>query len=664
MYSADNKNFELVSPFEPAGDQPQAIEKLSNILQDTNGKAVLEGVTGSGKTMTMASVIAKINRPTLVITHNKTLAAQLYRELRDFFPHNAVEYFISYYDYYQPEAYIPTSDTFIEKDAAVNDEIERLRLQATSSLLERNDVIVVASVSCIYGLGSPEDYSEAVLLLHLGQTISREDVMKSLLHMRYTRNDIQPSGGTFRVKGEVLEVIPAYSNDGIRLEFFGDELEGIGKIDKLTGKTKERFERTAIYPAKHFITSPPQLQEAIDNIKSEMKERVDFFLEQKKPLEAERVQQRTLYDMEMLKEMGYCSGIENYSRHLTRREEGSRPACLLDYFREDFLIIIDESHVTVPQIGGMYAGDRSRKETLVRFGFRLPSALDNRPLNFQEFEAIAKNILYVSATPAEYELQKTENHIEQIVRPTGLLDPIIEVRPSKNQIDDLAKEIQTRAEKNERILITTLTKKMSEDLTDYLKNLGLRVEYLHSEINSLERTEIIRDLRKGEFDALVGINLLREGLDLPEVSLVAILDADKEGFLRSRRSLVQTIGRAARNQNGYAIFYADKITDSMRETMEQTERRRKLQIAFNEEHGITPQSIQKEVVDIIEREKKEDETGEKFYDDVLKNLSPEKFKSKKEWKKNVEKEMLQAAKNLDFERAAFLRDILFEDKEK
>ncbi|MDH4262668.1 MAG: excinuclease ABC subunit UvrB [Spirochaetia bacterium] len=655
--------FKVVSRYQPAGDQPSAINSLDKIMRDKHGRAVLMGVTGSGKTMTMAHVIERVKRPVIVITHNKTLAAQLYREFKDYFPDNAVEYFVSYYDYYQPEAYIPVSDTFIEKDAAINDEIEMLRLRTTSSLLERDDVIVVASVSCIYGLGSPEDYSESVLLLHKGQNISREETITNLVRMLYERNDTELQRGKFRVRGDVLEVFPAYTQDVLRLEFFGNQLELINKIDRITGKKKEEFEKTAIYPSKHFITSPPKLMEAIKEIKNELTERVQYFKSIHKPLEAERIQQRTLYDIEMLREMGYCSGIENYSRHLTRRAPGSRAACLLDYFPKDFLMIIDESHVSIPQIGGMYAGDRSRKETLVEFGFRLPSALDNRPLNFGEFEEYSKNVLYVSATPSDYEINRCEHVIEQIIRPTGLLDPVVEIRKTEGQIDDLLIEIQKRVKKNQRVLITTLTKKMAEDLTDYYADLGIRIRYMHSEIVALERLEIIRDLRKGEFDVLVGINLLREGLDLPEVSLVAILDADKEGFLRSRRSLIQTMGRAARNSDGIAILYADKITDSMKAAIDETRRRREIQEKHNIEYGITPTTIEKDVVDIIDRIKKEEEHETGLYDEVLQLYHPQNFKSKKDWQEKLKAAMIAAAEDLDFEKAAMIRDLLLSGHE-
>lgn len=654
------KVFSLQAPFEPAGDQPKAIADLTPVLQKKDGKGLLLGVTGSGKTMTMAGIIENLGKPTLIITHNKTLAAQLYREMKEFFPDNAVEYFISYYDYYQPEAYMPVSDTYIEKDASINDEIEMLRLRTTSSLLERDDVIVVASVSCIYGLGSPEDYEESVMVLQNSQEISREEMLKKLLHMQYERNDMQLTPGKFRVRGDVVEILPAYSNELIRVEFFGDEIEAISRVDALTGQKREVLKRTAVYPAKHFITSKPKLEQAIEAIREELKERVRYFQENNKPLEAERIQQRTLYDIEMLKEMGYCNGIENYSRPLTGRPPGSRPACLLDYFPEDFLIITDESHVTIPQIGGMFNGDRSRKQTLVDFGFRLPSALDNRPLNFDEFESLAKNILYVSATPADYEIQKAEKVVEQIIRPTGLLDPLVEVRPSEGQIDDLLAEIQARVQKQERVLITTLTKKMAEDLTDYLNEKGCKVRYMHSDIDALERVEILRDLRQGVFDVLVGINLLREGLDLPEVSLVAILDADKEGFLRSRRSLIQTMGRAARNVNGLVILYADTMTDSMKAAIEETNRRRAIQEQYNREHGITPATIKKKIVDIIERDLKEEE---KLLTEIPEEFAAKNFKNEAERRSVLKKKMLEAAENLDFERAALIRDLLFPSKE-
>ena len=658
MTISEGLSFKLAAPYEASGDQPKAIEELTRGLQGNNSKAVLVGVTGSGKTMTMASTVARLNKPALVITHNKTLAAQLYREFKDFFPENAVEYFVSYYDYYQPEAYVPVSDTYIEKEATINEEIEMLRLRATSSLVERKDVIIVSSVSCIYGLGSPEAYRKSVLMIHKQEPLLREEVMAKLIKMQYSRNDQNFSRGTFRVRGDTLEVLPAYSGDGIRIEFFGDEVEKISKFDALTGKVKIYLPLAAIYPAKHFITEEPLLEMALKDIKKELEQQKLFFESQNKPLERERIQQRTLFDLEMLREMGYCNGIENYSRHLTRRSPGSRPECLLDYFPDDFLIIIDESHVSIPQIRGMFEGDRSRKQTLVDFGFRLPSALDNRPLNFEEFEMLARNILFVSATPAEYELEHTDTYVEQVVRPTGLLDPVVKVRPTNGQIHDLIKELETRVKLNERTLITTLTKKMAEDITTYLSEQGIQVRYIHSDIDSLERVEILRDLRKGEFDVLVGINLLREGLDLPEVSLVVILDADKEGFLRSTRSLIQTMGRAARNVNGTALMYADEMTNSMKEAIDETQRRRGIQEEYNREHGITPKTIQKAIVDIIEREQKDEKNEEKLIEDLLNQYEKNKFKDQAERERLIKKDMLAAAENLDFERAAILRDML------
>ncbi|HNI91611.1 MAG TPA: excinuclease ABC subunit UvrB, partial [Leptospiraceae bacterium] len=584
-------DFQLVTPYKAAGDQVKAIQKISDSFLKGKKKVTLVGVTGSGKTFTMAEVIQKVKRPTLVLSHNKTLAAQLYREFKEFFPNNSVEYFVSYYDYYQPEAYVPSSDTFIEKDSSINEDIDKLRLRATSSVLEREDVIIVSSVSCIYGLGSPEDYTESRIILKRGQTLERDLLIKKLLHIQYQRNDLDFSRGNFRVRGDSLELMPAYHEDGLRIEFFGDEIESLSRFNPLTGKVISKMETMVIYPAKHFITSGPKVEDAIRNIKEEVAIQIKSFKEKGKLLEAERIESRTNYDLEMLAELGYCNGIENYSRHLTGRNEGERPACLIDYFPKDFLLIVDESHVTIPQIGGMYAGDRARKETLVEFGFRLPSALDNRPLNFQEFETMTDKILYVSATPADYEIKNSEIQVEQIIRPTGLLDPVVEVRPVANQVEDLLIEINARVEKKERILITTLTKKMSEDLTDYLKEVGVKVAYLHSEVETIQRVEIIRDLRKGIYDCIVGINLLREGLDIPEVSLVAILDADKEGFLRNYKSLIQTIGRAARNINGMAILYADKLTDSMKKAIEETNRRRKIQSEHNQKFGIEPKTF-------------------------------------------------------------------------
>ena len=647
--------FQVESTFTPAGDQPKAIDNLANVLQDVNKQAVLLGVTGSGKTFTMAHIIQKLQRPTLVIAHNKTLAAQLYREFKNFFPHNAVEYFISYYDFYQPEAYLPTSDTYIEKETIVNDEIDMLRLSATSSLLERRDVIVVASVSCVYGLGSPESYEKATLILNKNQRITREEILSRLVYMQYNRNDAVHERGSFQVKGEIIEIVPAYLSDGIRIEMFGDEIENIGRFDLITRELKLRLEKAIIYPAKHFITESVFLDRALENIQKELDDRVTYFIKNGKAVEEQRIQQRTTFDLEMLREMKYCNGIENYSRHLTNRSSNSRPACLLDYFTENALIILDESHVMVPQLAGMYAGDRSRKETLVEHGFRLPSALDNRPLRLDEFEEIATNVLYVSATPAPYEMNKADTCVEQIIRPTGLLDPVVEVRPSKNQIMNIVQEVNKRVTQKERILITTLTKKMAEDLTDYLAEMNIRVRYMHSEIDALERTVILQELRKGNFDVLVGINLLREGLDIPEVSLVLILDADKEGFLRSSRSLIQTIGRAARNVNGTVIMYADTITRSMQVAIDETERRRQLQMEYNKENNINPRTIKKEVVDIIDRVKAPIDSMNK---NLEKKFINRNFASEEERDKKLRDEMHKAAEELDFEKAIFLRDLL------
>ncbi|MCG6143182.1 excinuclease ABC subunit UvrB [Leptospira bandrabouensis] len=650
-------NFKMVSPFKAAGDQVKAIEDIAKSFGEGKNKITLVGVTGSGKTFTMAEVITRVKKPTLILSHNKTLAAQLFREFKEFFPENAVEYFVSYYDYYQPEAYVPSSDTFIEKDMSMNEEIDKLRLRATSSLLERDDVIIVSSVSCIYGLGSPEDYMNSVVMLRIGDKIDRDQIIRKFLHIQYARNDIDFSRGNFRVRGDTIEIMPSYQEEGIRIELFGDEIDGLSKIDPLTGKVKMKLDRVVVYPAKHFITSGPKIKDAIEKIKTEMAEQKEKFLKQGKHIEAERIESRTNYDMEMLVELGYCSGIENYSRHLTGRQEGERPACLLDYFPNmDFLLIIDESHVTLPQIGGMYAGDRSRKQTLVDFGFRLPSALDNRPLNFEEFETLTPMTLYVSATPDQKEIDKSEAVIEQIIRPTGLLDPVVEVRPTTNQIEDLLNEIRLRIEKKERILITTLTKKMSEDLTDYYKEVGLKIAYLHSEIDTIERTEIIRDLRKGVYDCIVGINLLREGLDIPEVSLVAILDADKEGFLRNYKSLIQTIGRAARNVNGKAILYADRMTDSMKKAISETERRRLIQEAHNTAMGITPQSIIKEIHDILPREMAEEDSKEEALKEMEKEFTLKKYKTKDKLRDALKREMLRYASDLDFEKAAMFRD--------
>ena len=656
-------SFKLIANYTAAGDQAQAIEKLVSAYKSGTSKMCLLGVTGSGKTYTMAAFIEQVNKPILVLTHNKTLAAQLYREFREFFPNNAVEYFVSYYNYYQPEAYVPTSDTFIEKDSSVNEEIDRLRLRATSALLERKDVIIVSSISCIYGLGSPEEYKQSLIILDKGVELDRNDLMRRFLHIQYKRNDLEISRGNFRVRGDALEIFPVYRKEGIRIEWFGDEIESLSLFDPLTGHKLQEMDRVAIYPARHFITSQPRLIEAVKNIKAELEERINFFKKNNKPLEAERIEHRTKYDLEMLREMGYCNGIENYSRHLIGREAGSPPACLLDYYEGEFIILIDESHVSVPQIRGMYEGDRSRKQVLVDYGFRLPSALDNRPLNFQEFENIAKKVLYVSATPSDYELEKSEIKAEQIIRPTGLLDPPVEVRPTQNQIDDLINEIKKRKALDQRVLVTTLTKKMAEDLSDYFREVGLNVSYIHSEIKTIERVEIIRDLRKGVYDVLVGVNLLREGLDMPEVSLVAILDADKEGFLRNARSLIQTIGRAARNSNGQAILYADRITDSMHKAMEETFRRRKIQIEYNKKNNITPQTIKKEIFDIIERDYS-DAKEEQLLSQIEIELSKLEKLSKKEKISKLRELMLNAASDLDFERATMFRDqmLILEDK--
>ncbi len=648
--------FELVTPYKAAGDQVKAIQKITHSFLKGKDKVTLVGVTGSGKTFTMAEVIQNLKKPTLVLSHNKTLAAQLYREFKEFFPNNAVEYFVSYYDYYQPEAYVPSSDTFIEKDSSINEEIDKLRLRATSSLLEREDVIIVSSVSCIYGLGSPEDYTESRIILKRGQEMERDLLIKKLLHIQYQRNDLDFSRGNFRVRGDAIELMPAYHEDGLRIEFFGDEIESLSRFNPLTGKVIVKMETMVVYPAKHFITSGPKVEDAIKNIKAEVAVQIQYFKDKGKLLEAERIESRTNYDLEMLAELGYCNGIENYSRHLTGRNSGERPACLIDYFPKDFLMIVDESHVTIPQIGGMYAGDRARKETLVEFGFRLPSALDNRPLNFQEFEAITGKILYVSATPADYEIKNGQIQVEQIIRPTGLLDPVVEVRPVSNQVEDLLVEINARVEKKERVLITTLTKKMSEDLTDYLKEMGVKVAYLHSEVETIQRVEIIRDLRKGIYDCIVGINLLREGLDIPEVSLVAILDADKEGFLRNYKSLIQTIGRAARNVNGQAILYADRMTDSMKKAIDETNRRRTIQDAHNKKFGIEPKTIIREIHDMLPREMVELTAEEEIIDEIEKEFTLKKYKTPEKLKEKLKEAMLEAAKELNFERATMLRD--------
>ncbi|RWQ75159.1 excinuclease ABC subunit B [Bacillus cereus] len=651
--------FEIVSAYSPQGDQPVAIEKLVEGINSGKKKQVLLGATGTGKTFTISNVIKEVQKPTLVMAHNKTLAGQLYSELKDFFPNNAVEYFVSYYDYYQPEAYVPQTDTFIEKDAQINDEIDKLRHSATSALFERDDVIIVASVSCIYGLGSPEEYRELVVSLRVGMEKDRNQLLRELVDVQYGRNDIDFKRGTFRVRGDVVEIFPASLDEHcIRIEFFGDEIDRIREVNALTGEVLAERDHVAIFPASHFVTREEKMKVAIENIEKELEERLKELNDNGKLLEAQRIEQRTRYDLEMMREMGFCSGIENYSRHLTLRPAGATPYTLLDYFPKDFLIVMDESHVSVPQVRAMYNGDQARKQVLVDHGFRLPSALDNRPLTFDEFEEKTNQVIYVSATPGPYELEQSPEVIEQIIRPTGLLDPPIDIRPIEGQIDDLLGEIQDRIAKNERVLITTLTKKMSEDLTDYLKDVGIKVNYLHSEIKTLERIEIIRDLRLGKFDVLVGINLLREGLDIPEVSLVAILDADKEGFLRSERSLIQTIGRAARNENGRVIMYADRITKSMGIAIEETKRRRSIQEAYNEEHGITPKTIQKGVRDVIRATTAAEET--ETYE-----ATPAKKMTKKEREKTIAKmeaEMKESAKALDFERAAELRDLLLELK--
>ncbi len=655
-------NFQLQAGFSPSGDQPQAIEALLRGLQQGEKHQTLLGVTGSGKTFTIANVIAQYGRSALVISHNKTLAAQLYGELKAFFPKNAVEFFISYYDYYQPEAYLPTTDTYIEKDTAMNEDIDRLRLRATASLLERDDVIIVASVSCIYGLGSPEEYRAQLLFLEVGVETDRDGVIRKLIDIHYNRNDIDFSRGNFRVRGDTIELIPAYRETALRIEFFGDEIERISEIDPLTGEILAERQKVAIYPAKHFVVSKPQLKEAITGIRDELKERLAVFRGLDKLLEVQRLDMRTRYDLEMLEEVGYCTGIENYSRYLTGRRAGERPKTLIDFFPKDFITIIDESHQSVPQIRGMFAGDRSRKDVLVEHGFRLPSALDNRPLFFEEFESLMNRVIYVSATPADYELQKSEGVIvEQVIRPTGLLDPVITVKPLRTQVDDLLEQVRIRAARGERVLVTTLTKRMSEDLTDYLSRMGVKVRYLHSEIDSIERTSIIRDLRLAEFDVLVGVNLLREGLDLPEVSLVAILDADKEGFLRSERSLVQTAGRAARNKGGEVIFYADKITDSMRKAMDETNRRRAKQLAYNQEHGIDPETVFKTRDEILRTTMFADS---KTVPEEDKMEKPEHFQlmSGEDQIAFMLKAMKTAAENLDFETAIQIRNEIDEMK--
>ncbi len=649
-------HFKLISRYNPSGDQEKAIESLVHGIRSNSRFQTLVGVTGSGKTFTMAKVIEKINKPALVLTHNKTLAAQLYREFKGFFPDNAVEYFVSYYDYYQPEAYVVSQDIYIEKDASINDEIDRLRLKATSSLLERDDVIVVSSVSCIYGLGNPEEFERMHIRMNVGDTMDRDELLRRLVSIYYERSTYEFSRGSFRVRGDTVEIFPAYLNDAIRIEFFGDEIESMHRLNPVSGTTTDEIQSIYIYPAKHFVTSADEMNSTLRMIEDELTDRLQWFQKQGKLLEAQRLETRTRYDMEMLQEIGYCTGIENYSRIISRRKPDERPACLLDYFRGNYLMFIDESHVTLPQVRGMYVGDRSRKQALVDHGFRLPSALDNRPLYFDEFMDIIDQAVFVSATPGDFELERADNIVEQVIRPTGLLDPIIEVRDAKNQVDDLIDEIRKRAERNERTLVTTLTKKMAEDLTEYLQEIGIHAQYLHSEIETIERVELIRDLRKGIYDCIVGINLLREGLDLPEVSLVAILDADKEGFLRSTRSLIQTAGRAARNINGTVIMYAEKVTNSMKQAIDETNRRRSLQEQYNIKHNVTPASISKEVIDIIEREYHSADSYASYVSEYRNKYKTNSLDDLNTFKEQLKEEMLHAAGELEFEKAAVLRD--------
>ena len=652
-------HFELHSEYAPTGDQPQAIEKLVQGFKEGNQFETLLGVTGSGKTFTMANVIQQLNKPTLILAHNKTLAAQLYGEMKEFFPNNAVEYFVSYYDYYQPEAYVPSSDTYIEKDSAINDEIDKLRHSATAALSERSDVIIVSSDSCIYGLGSPIDYQEMVISLRPGMLKDRDEVIRKLIDIQYVRNDMDFKRGTFRVRGDVVEIFPANATDtAVRVEFFGDEIDRITEFDALTGNVKARLEHVAIFPASHYVVAPEKMEKAICAIEEELKERVEWFKREDKLLEAQRIAERTKFDIEMMRETGFCSGIENYSRHLSGLKPGEPPHTLLDYFPDDFLMIVDESHITIPQVRGMYAGDQSRKTTLVDYGFRLPSAKDNRPLNFDEFESHISQMLFVSATPNVYEGEHELLRAEQVIRPTGLLDPEISVRPVEGQIDDLISEVNKEIEHGHKVLITTLTKRMAEDLTDYMKELGIRVRYLHSDIDTLERSEIVRNLRLNVFDVLVGINLLREGLDIPEITLVAILDADKEGFLRSETSLIQTIGRAARNTEGHVIMYADRITDSMNKAITETNRRRAIQQAYNEAHGITPKTIQKAVRDLISISEAADKSEESF----IKDAESMSYKELNMTIRKLTKQMHSAAAELDFEKAAMLRDKIMELK--
>lgn len=665
IYRQPDKKFDLVSDYKPTGDQPEAIAELTQGIEKGEKAQILLGATGTGKTFTISNVIANVNKPTLILSHNKTLAGQLYGEMKKFFPNNAVEYFVSYYDYYQPEAYVPSSDTYIEKDASINDEIDKLRNAATTALLERNDVIVVASVSSIFGLGNPNEYQNSVLSLHVGQEIERDTVLNDLVKIQYDRNDIDFQRGRFRVHGDVVEIFPAsHGETALRIEFFGDEIDRIREVDALTGEVKGDREEVSIFPATHFMTNEDIMDLALPKIEADMKKQVKKFTDEGKLLEAERIQQRTSYDIEMMREVGYVNGIENYSRYMDRRKPGEPPYTLLDFFPKDFLMVVDESHQTMPQVRGMYNGDRARKQMLIDYGFRLPSALDNRPLKLEEFEKHVNQVVYMSATPGPYEEKQTDHVVQQIIRPTGLLDPTIEVRPVMGQIDDLVGEINKRIERHERVFVTTLTKKMSEDLTDYLKDLGLKVKYLHSDIKTLERTQIIRDLRLGKFDVLVGINLLREGLDVPEVSLVAILDADKEGFLRNERSLIQTIGRAARNEHGAVIMYADTVTESMQKAIDETKRRRSIQMKYNEEHHITPKTIIKPIQDAITATKPSEDTGEKEDSTEFTTRDFAKLKRADQEKMVAEltEQMQSAAKRLDFEQAATLRDTVMELK--
>ena len=665
IYRQPDKKFDLVSDYQPTGDQPEAIAELTKGIEQGEKAQILLGATGTGKTFTISNVIANVTKPTLILSHNKTLAGQLYGEMKKFFPHNAVEYFVSYYDYYQPEAYVPSSDTYIEKDASINDEIDKLRNAATTALLERNDVIVVASVSSIFGLGNPNEYQNSVLSLHVGQEIERDTVLNDLVKIQYDRNDIDFQRGRFRVHGDVVEIFPAsHGETALRIEFFGDEIDRIREVDALTGEVKGDRDEVSIFPATHFMTNEDIMDLALPEIEADMKKQVKKFTDQGKLLEAERIQQRTSYDIEMMREVGYVNGIENYSRYMDRRKPGEPPYTLLDFFPKDFLMVVDESHQTMPQVRGMYNGDRARKQMLIDYGFRLPSALDNRPLKLAEFEKHVNQVVYMSATPGPYEEKQTDHVVQQIIRPTGLLDPTIEVRPVMGQIDDLVGEINKRIERHERVFVTTLTKKMSEDLTDYLKDLGLKVKYLHSDIKTLERTQIIRDLRLGKFDVLVGINLLREGLDVPEVSLVAILDADKEGFLRNERSLIQTIGRAARNEHGAVIMYADTVTESMQKAIDETKRRRSIQEKYNEEHHITPKTIIKPIQDAISATKPSEDTGETedSTEFTTKDFAKLKKADQEKMVAELTEQMQSAAKRLDFEQAATLRDTVMELK--